>query len=192
MHGTPLDETPDFLDATHPQATLAAVSELMPLLYEELRRTARRERRRIGAGQTYATTALVNELYVKMHRSSDSGQGFATRADFLAVSAIAMRRILLEQARSRMRIKRGGGQADVELDEDLLPATVADEQLVAVNEALQDLAKQSPRMARIVECRFFAGYSDKETAEALGTSERTVQREWALARAWLQRALDNA
>ena len=94
--------------------------------------------------------------------------------------------------RSRMRIKRGGGQADVELDEDLLPATVADEQLVAVNEALQDLAKQSPRMARIVECRFFAGYSDKETAEALGTSERTVQREWALARAWLQRALDNA
>lgn len=189
MPDRPLEDDIDGLDATRPPATLAAVSELMPLLYEELRRTARRERRRAGAGETYATTALVNELYVKMHRGSEDGQGFATRADFMAVSAIAMRRILLEQARSRMRLKRGNGQANVELDEDLLPAAGNDEQIIAVNDALQDLAKKSPRMASIVECRFFAGYSDRETAEALDLSERTVQREWALARAWLQRAL---
>lgn len=179
------DGTTDTLDARRAPDVLAAVSELMPLLYEELRRSARRERRRLSGGDTLATTALVSELYVRLARSP----GFSTRGHFLAVAAIAMRRILVERVRSQMRLKRGGDVQRVPLNEDHDLAIADDEQVLAVNDALQDLAQRSTRLAEVVECRFFAGYNEKETAEALGLSERTVQRDWATARAWLQREL---
>jgi RNA polymerase sigma factor (TIGR02999 family) len=175
----------DTLDAHRPPAVLEAVGELVPLLYEELRRTARRERRRLSGGDTLATTALLNELYLRLARTP----GFNTRGHFLAVAAIAMRRILVERVRAQLRLKRGGGLKRVPLAEADEVVVGSDAQVIAVNDALQALARRSPRLAEIVECRFFAGYNEHETAEALGISERTVQRDWATARAWLQREL---
>ncbi|MGS1127617.1 ECF-type sigma factor [Rhodanobacter sp. UC4437_H4] len=177
--------TPDTLDDRRPPAVLEAVGELMPLLYEELRRSAHRERRRLSGGDTLATTALVSELYVRLA----SSPGFSTRGHFLAVAAIAMRRILVERVRTQMCLKRGGDQRRVPLNDESDIAIPNAEQVLAVNDALQGLAQRSPRLAEIVECRFFAGYNERETAEALGLSERTVQRDWATARAWLQREL---
>lgn len=177
---------PDALDTRRDATVLQAVAELVPLLYEELRQSARRERRRLAGGETLATTALVNELYLRLARRP----GFGSRGHFLAVAAIAMRRILIERARAQMRQKRGGDFARVPLEEADGVLVADGARLLAVNEALQALAKRSPRLAEIVECRFFAGYSEPETAEALGISERTVQRDWATARAWLQRELD--
>lgn len=177
--------TADTLDDRRSPVVLEAVGELMPLLYEELRRSAHRERRRLSGGDTLATTALVSELYVRLA----SSPGFSTRGHFLAVAAIAMRRILVERVRTQMRLKRGGDQQRVPLTDEHDIAIPNGEQVLAVNDALQDLAQRSPRLAEIVECRFFAGYSEQETAEALGVSERTVQRDWATARAWLQREL---
>lgn len=175
----------DALDAQRPSALLEAADELVPLLYAELRRSARAERRRLDGGDTLATTALVNELYLRLARSP----GFSTRGHFLAVAAIAMRRIVIERVRAQLRIKRGGDAQRVPLAaaEDLVIGN--EEQVIAINDALQALAQHSPRLAEIVECRFFAGYNEAETAEALGISERTVQRDWATARAWLQREL---
>ena len=175
----------DTLDTGRSPAVLEAVAELMPLLYEELRRSAHRERRRLSGGDTLATTALVSELYVRLA----SSPGFSTRGHFLAVAAIAMRRILVERVRAQTRLKRGGDQQRVPLSDEHDISIPNAEQVLAVNDALQDLAHHSPRLAEIVECRFFAGYSEQETAEALGISERTVQRDWATARAWLQREL---
>lgn len=178
--------TVDALDTRRDATVLQAVAELVPLLYQELRQSARRERRRLLGGETLATTALVNELYLRLARQP----GFSTRGHFLAVAAIAMRRILIERARAQTRQKRGGDLTRVPLDEADGVLVADGAHLLAVNEALQALAQRSPRLAEIVECRFFAGYSDPETAEALGISERTVQRDWATARAWLQRELD--
>lgn len=187
-----MDESPaitefpaDTLDTGRSPAMLEAVAELMPLLYQELRRSAHRERRRLSGGDTLATTALVSELYVRLA----SSPGFSTRSHFLAVAAIAMRRILVERVRAQTRLKRGGDQQRVPLSDEHDISIPNAEQVLAVNDALQDLAQHSPRLAEIVECRFFAGYSEQETAEALGLSERTVQRDWATARAWLQREL---
>lgn len=181
-------DTPDALDARRDPALLQSVAELVPLLYEELRRSARRERRRLSGGDTLATTALVNELYVRLAR----GPGFGSRGHFLAVSAIAMRRILVERVRSQLRQKRGGGLTRVALTEAEDVVVPEGERVLAVNEALQGLAQRSQRLAEIVECRFFAGYGEAETAEALAISERTVQRDWATARAWLMRELGPA
>lgn len=179
------DIAADTLDAQRAPGLLEAVGELTPLLYDELRRSARRERRRLSGGDTLATTALVSELYLRLANAP----GFSTRGHFLAVAAIAMRRILVERVRAQMRHKRGGDLQRVPLRDDHELAIPDADQVLAVNEALQDLARRSPRLAEIVECRFFAGYTEQETAEALGLSERTVQRDWATARAWLQREL---
>ena len=183
-----MDPTFDSLDANRSPAVLTAVGELVPVLYEELKRTARRERRRFNAGDTLATTALLNECYLRLATSP----GFGTRQHFMAVAAIAMRRTLIECARAQQRLKRGGDlkRVDMDLAGDVVVAD--DERLLALNEVLQVLARRSPRLAEIVEYRYFAGYSEKETADVLGVSERTVQRDWATARAWLQRELDRA
>lgn len=176
---------PDALDSLQTPEMLAVVDELMPLLYEELRATARRERRRISGGETLATTALVSELYLRLSRD----KRFGTRGHFLAVAAIAMRHILIERVRGQQRVKRGAGAAHQSIDDE--PIAVADDtHMLAVHEGLQKLAKRSPRLAKVVECRYFAGYSDAETAEALEISERTVRRDWITARAWLQRELE--
>lgn len=184
----PIDGAPDALDATHSPQVLAAVHDLVPLLYEELHRTARRERKRFSVGDTLATTVLVNEVYMRLA----SSPGFGTRGHFLAVAAVAMRRILIEAIRAQMRVKRGGEFQRVDFEHALDVEIADDEKILAINDALQALAERSPRLAQIVECRFFAGYSEKETAQALDVSERTVQRDWATARAWLQRQVEQA
>jgi RNA polymerase sigma factor (TIGR02999 family) len=161
------------------------VEELVPVVYEELRRLARRERFRLSGGYTLTTTALIHEAYIRLSRS-----GFATHGDFLRVAAVAMRRILVDRVRSQLAAKRGGGARRVEV-EDIADFQVEDgDRVLAVHEALQRLFAQSPRLAGVVECRFFAGYSETEAALALGVSERTIQRDWTLARAWLRKELD--
>lgn len=169
------------------RATLAqAASELVPLVYDELRRAARRERRRFGAGDTLATTALIHEAYVRLARTP----AFTGHDQFLRIAAIAMRRVLVDRVRAQLRLKRGAGASHLPLEAAEDFHVEDDARIEAIDAALDRLAALSPRLADIVECRFFAGYSEKETAAALGLSERTVQRDWATARAWLQRELD--
>lgn len=177
---------PDMLDHGRDPALLSAASELMPLLYAELRRAAHRECRRIHAGDTLATTALVNETYARIA----GNPRFASHDHFLRVAAIAMRRILIERVRAQLTQKRGGGFERVGFEQAENLEVEDDERIARVDEALQRLAARSPRLAEIVECRFFAGYTEKQTAEALGISERTAQRDWATARAWLQREME--
>jgi len=178
----------DVLDQARPADVLLAAREMVPLLYAELRRAAHRERWRFSAGDTLATTALLSEAYVRLAKSP----GFESHGSFLRIAAIAMRRILIERIRAQLTQKRGGQLDRVPLTEADDIEVEDDEHLFAVNEALQDLARKSPRLAEIVECRFFAGYGEKDTATALGLSERTVQRDWATARAWLQRKLQQS
>jgi RNA polymerase sigma factor (TIGR02999 family) len=168
--------------------TLRVARELLPLLYQDLRRIARRERYRVSAGGTLQTTALIHEAYLKLqHLASFNG-----REHFLRASALAMRHVLVNHARDRMACKRGGGQADIALDQAAELAEPPDEALIEVNEALQRLGELNPRLAQVVECRFFAGYDERQTALALGLTDRTVRRDWVKARAWLRRELGHA
>ena len=170
----------------------AAQADLFRAVYDELRRMARAARRREREGHTLATTALVHEAYLRL---TDGGAiDWQCRNHFFAVAAQAMRRILVDWARARMAQKRGGGAAHVSLDalaEAGTPPTAEAraEELLALDEALVRLAALSPRQARVVECRYFGGYTIEETADALGVSPTTVKDDWALARAWLHRAL---
>jgi RNA polymerase sigma factor (TIGR02999 family) len=159
--------------------------ELLPIFYDEVRRVARRERRRVGAGETLQTTALIHEAYLKLNR----GGTFNDRAHFLRSAAMAMRHSLINYARDRITAKRGSGAPVLSLDELTDHDAPAVQELIDINDALGRLAVLNPRLAQIVECRFFAGYSDQETAQALGITDRTVRRDWIKARAWLQREL---
>lgn len=162
-----------------------SATELLPLLYSDLRRVAHGERRRVGAGETLRTTALIHEAYLKLHNATS----FNDRSHFLRSAALAMRHLLINHARDRVAAKRGGDAVKVPLDlaDDI--AMPADEILIEINEALGRLAEVSPRLAQIVECRYFAGYDDLETAQALSLTDRTVRRDWVKARAWLRREL---
>jgi RNA polymerase sigma factor (TIGR02999 family) len=170
-----------------PPEACRLATELLPLLYEDVRALARRERRRVGAGVTMQTTALVHEAYLKLLGAAR----FNDRQHFLRASSLAMRHILINHARKRTAEKRGGGISHVALEEaddiGIGEATV----LIEINEALGRLAQLSPRLAQIVECRFFAGFSDEQTAQALGLTGRTVRRDWVKARAWLRRELSS-
>jgi RNA polymerase sigma factor (TIGR02999 family) len=166
----------------------ALADELFPLFYDELRQLAQRERRRVGAGATLQTTALVNEAYLKLRR----GQKWQTDAHFLRASALAMRHALVNHAAACRAAKRGGGEEALPLPAALEVAVEWDASILALNEALGRLGNESPRLAQVVECRYFGGFTDTETACALGLSERTVRSDWTLARAWLHRALGNA
>jgi RNA polymerase sigma factor (TIGR02999 family) len=158
---------------------------LVPVLYDDLRRLARGARWRVSAGSTLQTTALVHEAYLRLRRST----GFHDRQHFMRSAAIAMRQILVNMARDALADKRGGGAPEVTLDDaPELPAPSA-ESLLEVSDALQRLSLLNPRLAQVVECRFFGGYSDEETATALGLTDRTVRRDWLKARAWLLREL---
>jgi RNA polymerase sigma-70 factor (ECF subfamily) len=166
----------------------AALDELMPLVYEELRRLARHYMRGQKAGHTLQTTALVNEAYLRLVDSSRVR--WQDRAHFFAIAAQLMRRILVDSARARNSLKRGGDVDKIELDEHI--AAVEDENavdLIALDEALKALAKLNARQSQIVELRYFGGLSEEETAEALGISTRTVRRDWSIARAWLFRRI---
>jgi RNA polymerase sigma factor (TIGR02999 family) len=163
----------------------ALADELLPVFYDELRRIGRRERRRIGAGETMRTTALVNEAYLKLRRL----KGWTDDRHFLAAAALAMRHALVNHARAGVAQKRGAGAAHVSLAQAGELGVDTDEGLVALDEAVEELSQQSPRAAQVIECRYFAGYTEPETARVLGVSERTVRREWTMARAWLFRKL---
>lgn len=163
----------------------AAVNELFPLVYRELRRLARGQRFRHPRNDSLVTTALVHEAYLKLVGATD--QQYRNRGHFMAVAAKAMRQILVDQARKRSALKRGGDLQRSDLDEERLPGAQRDEEVVALDEALTRLETLDPRMSRVVELRFFGGLSVEETAESLEVSPTTVKREWRKARAFLHR-----
>ncbi len=162
--------------------------ELMPLVYDELRRIAAGYMRGERPGQTIQATALVNEAYVQL--ASGRARPFANRAHFLAIAALSMRQILVQRARARRAAKRGGQPERVTLDDSLLPDAGPSIDVLALDEALTRLLTLDPEQSRIVELRYFGGLTIEETAEIVGVSPATVKRQWTMARAWLKQALD--
>jgi RNA polymerase sigma-70 factor, ECF subfamily len=165
----------------------SCLDELIPLLEVELRRIAHRQMRREREGHTLQTTALVNEAYLKL--VDQSRANWRNRAQFLGVASELMRRILVDHARGLCRTKRGGPAGYLPMDEDFIFSPAKSAALVALDDALQDLAKLDPRKARVVELRYFGGLSVEEAAEALQVHPNTIIRDWSLARAWLKREL---
>lgn len=164
-----------------------AADRLLPMVYDEFRALARHYLAQERANHTLQPTALVHEAYMKLvDQTRVDWQG---RSHFFAVAAQAMRRILVDHARSRQRDKRGGGRARVVLDEAVALSPQKDEDVLALDECLERLAALDARQAKVVELRFFGGLSVEEVAEALGVSKRTVEGDWTFARAWLSREL---
>jgi RNA polymerase sigma factor (TIGR02999 family) len=160
-----------------------ASAELLPLVYDELRRLAAARMAQEAAGQTLQATALVHEAWLRL--VSDGERTWQNRAHFFGAAAEAMRRILIERARRKSRLKRGGGQAAVDIEELELAATTPDERVLLINEALEQFQAKDPERARVVVMKFFGGMTNEEVAEALGVNERTVRRQWNYAKAWL-------
>lgn len=172
----------------HRQGDRAAFDAVVPLVYERLRIIARGQIARAGRrDRTLGTTGLVQEAYLQL--ADEQGVDWQDRGHFYAICARAMRRILVDAARRRHAAKRGGGVADVTLEADLVAIDAESDQVLAVDEALRGLASFNERLARVVECRYFAGLTEEETAQAMDSSLRTVQRDWMRARAWLLKAL---
>lgn len=169
-----------------PEEILAAADRLIPVLWDDLRQVARRERRRLQAGQTLQTTALVSESWLKLRRREE----FLSDDHFLRAAAIAMRCVLIDHARARLSAKRGSGRIDP-LTDDIEPYWESDEQLLDLDEALKRLGQKAPRLADVVELRFFGGYTEVQTAGILGINDRTVRRDWIKARAWLYREMSD-
>jgi RNA polymerase sigma factor (TIGR02999 family) len=165
----------------------AALDQLMPIVYEELRRLARRQLAGERHGHTLQTTALVNEAYLRL--VDQNSLRWQNRVHFFAVAARIMRHILVDYARARHNAKRGGRAMKVTLDEAAEVSTERAAEMVALDDALTALAEFDQRKSQIVELRFFGGLSIEETAEALKVSPGTVMREWTLAKAWLQREI---
>lgn len=168
----------------------SALNALLPLVYDELRQVARRAMRRERPGQTLDATALVHEAWLRLSAARQLAP--QNRAHFLAIAANAMRQILVERARARYADKRGGGRQRITLQEGLLPQDDSTIDLLAVDAALEKLARLDAEQARIVELRFFGGLSVEETADALAISPATVKRRWTSARAFLLRELAEA
>ncbi|MGE5198968.1 MAG: sigma-70 family RNA polymerase sigma factor [Rhodospirillaceae bacterium] len=165
----------------------SALEHLVPLVHAELRRLARRQMRRERAGHTLQTTALVNEAYLRLVDLSRIR--WQDRTHFFAMSARLMRRILVDHARSRRYLKRGGNAPRVTFDEGLAVSAEPAADLVALDDALQAMARVDARKSQVVELRYFGGLSVEETAEALHVSPETVMRDWRLAKAWLLREI---
>ncbi len=166
-----------------------ALADLIPLVYAELRKMAANFMRRQRPGHTLQTTALINEAYMRLVDSNRVN--WQDRGHFFAVAAQLMRRILVDSARRRNSLKRGGDRVLITLDEKADLAVEKQTDMVKLDEALERLARLSSRQAKIVEMRYFAGLTEDQTAEVLGISSRTVRREWSLARAWLYRELND-
>lgn len=165
----------------------AALEKLIPLVYAELHRLARRYMRREVAGHTLQTSALVNEAYLRLidaHRVR-----WQNRSHFFAVSAQLMRRILVDFARARQSLRRGGRACQVSLDEGLVVSPERGADMLALDEALERLRALNARQSQVVELRYFGGLNEEEVAEVLKVSSRTVRHDWSLARAWLYREL---
>src|SRR6266850_2644967 len=165
----------------------AALDKLIPMVQPELHRLAHYYMSREGEGHTLQTTALVNEAYLQF--VDKTHPRWQNRPHFFAVAAQLMRRIMVDHARQRHALKRGGAAQKVTLDEAALVTETRSEELLALDEALENLAAQDPRKSQIVELRYFGGLTVEETAEFLKLSHRTVEREWTMAKAWLYRAL---
>lgn len=165
-----------------------ALEQLIPLVYDELHRLARRQFSRESADHTLQTTALINEVYLRL--VDFQNVRWQDRAHFFAVCARLMRRILVDFARSRDSLKRGGERRKVTLDEGMVYSSGTSAQLLALEEALTRLAQIDSRKSSVVEMRFFGGLTVKETAEVLKVSVDTVMRDWGMARAWLLREID--
>jgi RNA polymerase sigma factor (TIGR02999 family) len=160
-----------------------ASEQLLPLVYDELRRLAAMRMAREAAGQTLQPTALVHEAWVRLVQ--DGFRTWENRAHFFAAASEAMRRILIEKARRKARLRHGGGQQRMDIDAVELAATTPDEKLLLINEALGALEVENPERARVVVLKFFGGLTNKEVAETLGIGQRTVNRHWLCARTWL-------
>jgi RNA polymerase sigma factor (TIGR02999 family) len=167
-----------------------AFDRLIPLVYDELRTLARRQLRRGPRGRTLDTTALVHEAYLKL--AGSPGLEVNDRGHLMAVTACAMRQVLVSRARARLAGKRGGGEIPLVLEEERLGRAPAAEWLLDLDRALDRLRERDARLAQVFDCRYFAGLSEEETAEALGVPLRTAQRAWMRARAWLRAELEGA
>jgi RNA polymerase sigma factor (TIGR02999 family) len=167
-----------------------ALERLYPLVEPELHRLAHHYMSRERAGHTLQTTAILNEAYLRL--VDNPTPRWQDRTHFVAAAARLMRRIMVDHARERRSLKRGGGALKVTLDEAALVSEARSEELLALDEALEGLAAQDPRKSQIVELRYFGGLTVEETAEFLELSPRTVEREWTMAKAWLYRALDSS
>ena len=163
-----------------------AATELLPLVYDELRRIAAQKMAHERAGHTLQPTALVHEAWLRL---GGEGQGWHNRAHFFGAAAEAMRRILIEGARRRARLKRGSNPDRIDLEELAIAVPDRDDTLLAVDEALSRLETEDPAKARIVKLKFFVGLTNQEVAQSLGVTERTVERIWSYTKAWLFRAI---
>lgn len=180
---TPIDPLSQPRDATP-----ASIDGLVALAYHELRAIAHHRLAARGPAGTLSTTALVNEAYLRLVDRTRTAS--YDRSHFLAVASLAMRHVLVDRARERVALKRGGVRKRVTLDDAHLAVDAEPDVLLALDDALRQLADFEPRLARVVECRFFGGLTEPETADALGVTLRTVQRDWVKARVLLRRALD--
>ena len=162
-----------------------ATEELFPLVYEELRRLAAARMAQEAAGQTLQPTALVHEAWLQL--AGDGSRSWQNRAHFFGAAADAMRRILIDKARRKSRLKHGGGQSRLDIDDLEIAATTPNEDALRIDEALEKLEQEDPEQARIVVLKFFGGLTNEEVAENLGIGERTVYRQWVCAKARLLR-----
>lgn len=160
-----------------------SLDRLFPLVYDELRRIAHRELRRAQPNDTLSTTAIVHEAYLRLVDLNRVTRG--ERAVFLAVAAVSMRRLIIEYVRRARAQKRGGGTRPLSLDEAVMVPDERNDMLLALDDALTRLAELDERIAHVVECRYFGGLTEQETADALGVTARTVRRDWVKAKAWL-------
>src|SRR5262245_1428933 len=170
------------------QGDPSAAEQLLPLVYDELRQLATQRLAQEKPGQTLQATALVHEAYMRLV-DAERAQHWNSRGHFFAAAAEAMRRILINRARDRGALKRGGHWRRIDFDAITDPLATPDADLLDLNEALEELGRDFPQAAQVVQLRFFAGLTLDEAAAALGISARTADRQWAFARAWLLRAL---
>jgi RNA polymerase sigma factor (TIGR02999 family) len=172
----------------HRDGRPGAFEQLVGLVYPELRRIARVQLRHWRANGTLETGTVVHEAFLKL--VDQTRVNWQDRAHFFAIAARAMRQVIIDYARRRRRLKRGGGVANLELDDREIAIQTQVEHLLALNDLLTRLEAVNPRLLQVVECRFFAGYTDTETADILHVSVRTIERDWRTARAWLKAQLD--
>jgi RNA polymerase sigma factor (TIGR02999 family) len=170
---------------------LRAAEQLLPLVYEELRKLAAQKLAQEKPGQTLQATALVHEAYLRLVDAQGAG-AWNSRGHFFAAAAEAMRRILVNRARDKRRLRRGGGRERVELEDVAIADEAGAPDILALDEALDGLAHEEPACAELVKLRFFAGLTQEEAAQALGVTRRTANRYWAFARAWLRQTLGEA
>jgi RNA polymerase sigma factor (TIGR02999 family) len=182
------ERAPDVLTELRSKAQ-HSLDQVVALTYQELRAIAHRRLAARGPGGTLSTTALVHEAYLKL--VDQSRAGWQDLAHFRALASLAMRHVLVDRARERSALKRGGVHRQITLDDEVMGLEDQAEMLLQLNDALERLATVDPRLARVVDCRFFGGLTEQETAEALGLTTRTVQRDWVKARVLLRRLLES-